>query len=142
MTPAVRLMCGAGTATEIASVGKMKTSRTTTTASRIALGNSRGVAELVDVNRVDLDPGVDEESVDDQHDAREPVPRRQYVVGSQRCRGIFALHQVDRGHHDEKQAGISVPMKIPHDASRSAAMTPRAETSTAAQNRTMITTAV
>ena len=38
--------------------------------------------------------------------------------------------------------GISVPMKIPYDASRPVERTPRAETSTAAQNRTMITALV
>jgi len=38
--------------------------------------------------------------------------------------------------------GISVPMKIPYDASRPVASTPLAQISTAAQNRAMITTVV
>jgi len=44
MTPAVKLMCEAGTAIEIARVGNMKTSRIRTTAMRVALGNSRGAS--------------------------------------------------------------------------------------------------
>ena len=33
---------------------------------------ARGIAQLVDVDGVDLDPGVEEEAVDDQHEARSP----------------------------------------------------------------------
>ena len=66
---------------------------------------ARGIAQLVDVDGVDLDPGVEEEAVDDQHDARQPVPRREHVVDVQRRRRGVALQQVDRGQQDEQQAG-------------------------------------
>src|SRR5579862_6202482 len=74
---------------------------------------ARGVAQLIDVDGVDLDPGIEEEAVDDQDDAGQTVPGwEQMVRAERRGRGV-SLQEIDRRQHNEKQAGDQRPDEDP-----------------------------
>ena len=96
MTPAVRLSSSAGITQLIASAGRMKISSTSPQAKNIARGNSFfGLLQRADVDRVHLHARVGEEVVDDEHEARDPRPLRDEVVGVHRRGRRLALEQVD-----------------------------------------------
>src|SRR5277367_977453 len=95
ITPAVRLMCADGMTTEMASVGDEDEQDEHHGQENRLRELSRRIVQLVHVDRVDLDAGVGEKAVDDENDARQPLPRWEGVVRVERRGGGMPLQKVD-----------------------------------------------